>query len=193
MSKFIVRPDIDVVSMLKAAGYSTYVIRKSKVLGESTVQKFRGDDKQLPSWAELAKLCDLLHVSPVDLIAFQADDGTVTTFDSIPAAPIVPLQEPIQAAPEPAPVAAPVAPDNLLQVPLSPDMVHNMDGAIRCGYSSDRVQYAIRAINTQIQQDIATEKEKRRSCVRPAYDPYDPGDDPDDDGLPPAIPTEYIR
>lgn len=188
MSKFIVRPDIDVVSMLKAAGYSTYVIRKSKVLGESTVQKFRGDDKQLPSWAELAKLCDLLHVSPVDLIAFQADDGTVTTFDSIPAAPIVPPQEPIQAAPEPtpepAPVAAPVASDNLLQVPLSPDMIHNMDGAIRCGYSSDRVQYALRAINTQIQQDIAAEKEKRRSCVRPAmsytYDPYYDDAPPDD-------------
>lgn len=184
MSKFIVRPDIDVVSMLKAAGYSTYVIRKSKVLGESTVQKFRGDDKQLPSWAELAKLCDLLHVSPVDLIAFQADDGTVTTFDSMPATPIVPPHEPIQAAPEPVPVAAPVAPDNLLQVPLSPDMIHNMDGAIRCGYSSNRVQYTIRAINTQIQQDIATEKEKRRSCVQPAmsytYDPYYDDAPPDD-------------
>ena len=97
-------------------------------------------------------------------------------------------------APQPQPVTTPAtAPDNLLQVPLSLDMIHNMDGAIRCGYSSDRVQYAIRAINTQIQQDIATEKEKRRSCVRPAYDPYDPGDDPDDDDLPPAIPPEYIR
>jgi len=95
-------------------------------------------------------------------------------------------------APQPQPTTT-TPPDNLLHVPLSPDMIHNMDGAIRCGYSSDRVQYTIRAINTQIQQDIATEKEKRRSCVRPAYDPYDPGDDPDDDDLPPAIPPEYIR
>ena len=100
-------------------------------------------------------------------------------------------QQPAQ-APQPQPVTTPAtAPDNLLQVPLSPDMIHNMDGAIRCGYFSDRVQYAIRAINTQIQQDIAAEKEKRRQ--RPsAYDPYDPGDDPDDD-LPPAIPPEYIQ
>ena len=63
-------------------------------------------------------------------------------------------------------------------------MIRNMDGAIRCGYSSDRVQYAIRAINTQIQQDITTEKEKRRPRVQPAmsytYDPYYDDDPPND-------------
>lgn len=62
------------------------------------------------------------------------------------------------------------APD-VLQVPLSPDMVHNMDGAIRCGYAANREQYAIRAINTQLHADIATEKEKRRA--RPVYPPDD--------------------
>ena len=65
--------------------------------------------------------------------------------------------------------------DDVLQVPLSPDIVHNMDGAIRCGYSSDKVQYAIRAINTQLKLDIATEKEKRRP--RPVYPPDDYFDD----------------
>ena len=70
--------------------------------------------------------------------------------------------QPVQ-APQPQPqTTTATAPDGLLQVPLSPDMIHNMDGAIEHGYSSDRVQYAIRAINTQIQQDIAEEKEKRR-------------------------------
>lgn len=89
--------------------------------------------------------------------------------------------QPVQ-APQPQPPAT-TAPEDLLQVPLSPDMVHNMDGAIRFGYSSDRVQYAIRAINTQIHADIATEKQ-RRSSVQPAmsytYDPYYDDAPPDD-------------
>ena len=189
MSNFIVRPGVDIPAMLKSKGYSSYKIAREKIFCSGAMQKFR--DGKLPSWGELAKLCDLLHVSPVDLIAFQADDGIVTTFDSIPAAPIVPPQEPIQAAPAPAPVAAPVAHDAAITVTLTPAMQRNMDGAIRCGYSSDRVQYTIRAINTQIQQDIAAEKEKRRQRP-PACDPYDPGIDPDDDGLPPAMPPEYL-
>ena len=81
--------------------------------------------------------------------------------------------QPVQAAqPQPPATTATTAGD-LLQVPLSPDMVHNMDGAIRCGYSSDRVQYAIRAINTQLKQDIATEKQRRARPVYPPDDYYD--------------------
>lgn len=98
MSKFVIRPGVDVIAMLKDKGYSTYVIRRDKVLGESTVQKFRGDDKQLPSWAELAKLVHLLHVSPVDLIAYQSDDGTLLDLNgkriSVPAAPAEPSSSP---------------------------------------------------------------------------------------------------
>jgi hypothetical protein len=68
-----------------------------------------------------------------------------------------------------------------------------MDGAIRCGYSSDRVQYAIRAINTQIQEDIATEKEKRRAAVVTIQHghPGDDGYDPDDPGEYPDIDYDY--
>jgi len=81
--------------------------------------------------------------------------------------------QPVQ-APQPQPdTTTTTAPDNVLQVPLSPNMVSNMDGAIRCGYSSDRVQYAIRAINTQIQEDIATEKQRRARPVYPPDDYYD--------------------
>lgn len=81
--------------------------------------------------------------------------------------------QPVQAPqPQPPATTAPTAED-LLQVPLSPDMLHNMDGAIRFGYSSDRVQYAIRAINTQIHEDIATEKQRRARPVYPPDDYYD--------------------
>lgn len=183
MSNFIVRPGVDVVKMLKAAGYSTYTIAKAKertgdyILGQSTLTKLRRGG--LPSWGELSKLVHLLNVSPCDLIAYQTDNGNV--YD-LTGKQLLDGQQNAQAT-QPQPHAT-TAPDNLLQVPLSPDMIHNMDGAIRCGYSSDRVQYAIRAINTQIQQDIAAEKEKRRSCVQPAmsytYDPYYDDAPPDD-------------
>ena len=81
--------------------------------------------------------------------------------------------QPVQAPQPQPPATTATTAEDLLQVPLSPDMVHNMDGAIRFGYSSDRVQYAIRAINTQIQQDIATEKQRRARPVYPPDDYYD--------------------
>jgi len=81
MSNFILRPGVDVVKLLKKAGYSTYTIAKAKertgdyILGQSTLTKLRRGG--LPSWNELAKLVHLLHVSPVDLISYQTDDGRV--------------------------------------------------------------------------------------------------------------------
>ena len=81
--------------------------------------------------------------------------------------------QPVQAAQPQPPATTATTAEDLLQVPLSPDMVHNMDGAIRFGYSSDRVQYAIRAINTQIHEDIATEKQRRARPVYPPDDYYD--------------------
>lgn len=81
MSNFILRPGVDVVKMLKAAGYSTYTIAKAKertgdyILGQSTLTKLRRGG--LPSWGELAKLVHLLKVSPCDLIAYQTDSGVI--------------------------------------------------------------------------------------------------------------------
>ena len=82
MSKFVIRPDVDLVAMLKEAGYSTYRISnstkangKTPLFGSAAMTKFR--KRGMPSWGELAKLVHLLHVSPVDLIAYQSDDGTL--------------------------------------------------------------------------------------------------------------------
>lgn len=81
MAKFVLRPGVDIVAMLKERGYSTYVIAKAKertgeyILGQSTLTKLRKGG--LPSWAELAKLITLLRVSPVDLIAIQTDKGAI--------------------------------------------------------------------------------------------------------------------
>lgn len=75
MPNFIVRPGIDIPAMLKEKGYSSYRIAREKTFCSGAMQKFR--DNKLPSWNELAKLVSLLHVSPVDLIAYQTDDGRV--------------------------------------------------------------------------------------------------------------------
>jgi hypothetical protein len=82
VSNFVIRPGVDIPAMLKAAGYSTYKIAKSTkangatpLFGSAAMTKFRKGG--LPSWGELAKLVSLLHVSPVDLIAYQTDDGRV--------------------------------------------------------------------------------------------------------------------
>lgn len=62
---------IDVLEALKEKGYTTYKIRKEKVLSESTVQKLR---KGAPvSWENLEQFCKLLKVQPGDLLEYIED------------------------------------------------------------------------------------------------------------------------
>ena len=62
---------IKVVSALKDAGYSTYRLRKEKLLGESTIQKFR--DNELVSWENISTVCRLLNCQPGDLMEYVPD------------------------------------------------------------------------------------------------------------------------
>ena len=63
-----VKPSVNILDMLKSAGYSTYRIAKDGLFGSATVQKLRAGG--LPSWNELDKLCHLLHVEPWELIEY---------------------------------------------------------------------------------------------------------------------------
>jgi len=57
---------IDILAELKKAGFNTYKLRDSRLLGESTIQKLR---KEKPlSWNELESICDLLNCQPGDLL-----------------------------------------------------------------------------------------------------------------------------
>ena len=59
---------IDVLAALKEKGYTTYRVRKDKLLSESTVQKLRNS---LPvSWENIETLCQLLHCQPGDLMEY---------------------------------------------------------------------------------------------------------------------------
>lgn len=63
---------IDAVAALKENGYTTYRIRREKLLSESTVQKLR-DGKGI-SWDSLEVLCRLLQCQPGDLIEYVPEE-----------------------------------------------------------------------------------------------------------------------
>lgn len=62
---------IDVMAALKAAGYTTYRIRKDKLLAESTLQSLR-DSKPI-SWENIATICGMLDCQPGDIMEYVPD------------------------------------------------------------------------------------------------------------------------
>ena len=63
---------INVLDSLKEKGYTSYTLRKEKLLGESTIQKFRGG---LPvSWENLEVLCKLLDCNIGDIVEYIKED-----------------------------------------------------------------------------------------------------------------------
>ena len=64
---------VDVIAVLKEAGYNTNRIRKEKIMGEAMLQKIRS--RQMVSWATLETICSLLECQPGDLIEYVKEDG----------------------------------------------------------------------------------------------------------------------
>lgn len=65
------RYKIDVLAALKEAGYSSYMLRKEKLLSESTLQKLR--DGIIVSTDVIEQLCGLLNCQPGDLLEHKAE------------------------------------------------------------------------------------------------------------------------
>lgn len=59
---------IDVLAELKNKGYSTYRIRKEKIMGEATLQKIRNNKPV--SWENIETLCKLLNCQPGDIVEY---------------------------------------------------------------------------------------------------------------------------
>lgn len=59
---------IDVLEKLKEQGYSTYKLRKEKLIGEATIQHLRNG--VLVSWENIGRLCDLLECQPGDVVEY---------------------------------------------------------------------------------------------------------------------------
>ena len=63
---------VDVLEMLKDAGYTTNRIKKEKLLAESTVQKLRIDE--MVSIDNISRLCQVLQCQPGDIIEFVPEE-----------------------------------------------------------------------------------------------------------------------
>ena len=60
---------IDILQNLKDKGFTTYKLRKDKLLGESTIQKLR--NSELVSWENINILCCLLDCQPGDILIYE--------------------------------------------------------------------------------------------------------------------------
>ncbi len=59
---------MNVLEKLKESGYSTYRLRKEKLLAESTIQSIR--DGNLVSWENMGRLCELLDCQLGDIAEY---------------------------------------------------------------------------------------------------------------------------
>lgn len=58
---------VNILDELKKAGYSSYKLRKDKILGEATLQKIRAGDSSI-NLETLGVICDILQCQPGDLV-----------------------------------------------------------------------------------------------------------------------------
>lgn len=63
---------INVLDALKEKGYSSYTLRKEKLLSESTIQKLR--EGEGVAWDNLDTLCRLLECDISDLLEYQKEE-----------------------------------------------------------------------------------------------------------------------
>ena len=62
---------IDIMEALKNNGYTSYKMRKDKIIGERQLQQIRNGE--IVSNAMLNKLCELLNCQPGDIIEYVDD------------------------------------------------------------------------------------------------------------------------
>ena len=63
---------INVLDALKEKGYSSYTLRKEKLLSESTIQKLR--EGEGVAWDNLDTLCRLLECDICTLLEYQKEE-----------------------------------------------------------------------------------------------------------------------
>jgi putative transcriptional regulator len=64
----MIKYKFDVIAGLKKAGYSTYRLRKEKLLGEATLQQLRKGEKV--SWVNIDMFCKYLKCQPEDILEY---------------------------------------------------------------------------------------------------------------------------
>lgn len=64
----MLRYKIDILEELKKLGYTTYKLRKEKIIGEAQIQKIRSGE--LASKETLNTICKLLQCQPGDILEY---------------------------------------------------------------------------------------------------------------------------
>lgn len=70
----MLRYKLDVLEALKEKGFTTYKLRKDKIIGESQIQKIRTGE--IASKETLNLLCKILECQPGDLLEYVPDTET---------------------------------------------------------------------------------------------------------------------
>lgn len=63
----------NVLETLKEAGYTTYFMRKNKIMGESKIQNIRNNNIDIRT---VNQICKLLNCNPGDILDYIPDDPT---------------------------------------------------------------------------------------------------------------------
>jgi len=61
----------NVLASFKEIGYSSYRLRKEKILGEATIQQLRNVEKV--SWSSIETFCKYFNCQPGDVIEYVPD------------------------------------------------------------------------------------------------------------------------
>ena len=61
----------DILDALNKQGFTTYKLRKDKIIGERTIQQLR--DNQLASWATIDTISRLLNCQPGDILEYKEE------------------------------------------------------------------------------------------------------------------------
>lgn len=62
----------DVLELLKDKGFSSYKLRKDKLISQGALQKIR--EGKLLSWHELDQVCSMLECQPGDLVRHEPEE-----------------------------------------------------------------------------------------------------------------------
>lgn len=61
----------NILEALKAAGYTSYKLRKERIFGERVIQQLRSDE--IVSWKTIETICRLLNLQPGDIVEYKPD------------------------------------------------------------------------------------------------------------------------
>ena len=74
-----VKYKIDILGALREKGYTTYKLRREKLLAEGVIQSLRGN--KAVSLDNIGRICDLLECQPGDILEYVTETGSESETD----------------------------------------------------------------------------------------------------------------